>query len=1057
MQSYLSVVENWLSAVAEQQLDTTFQVVETNSSDVLVQKLLVHADRNAIQTFTIEYHAKLVADPFDIIHSILNWYGESFGHEKIVELIDRTAYSLQVEVLKHWYQRESFHRSEPLLYDEAGYEQTEFFESIEALLHELAQWKPFVIIINHIDFAPAHLMELLSRFLESSHKQSRWGVLGFIQQSRRSQVAKEDSAWFSCLKQLERSGLVLPVTIDHKTDQPFDWQTPTTLKKFSDQYRMIVTAADMFAYQDVIRMVRQVRQKYNDQHNGQLLFISAFSSLMKGDLDIAEKDFAKVQNRLQATGNQAILIASYFWLSICYTLKSQEKFARGAQEQCEKLAIEYDDSRWYALSQFAAFYIDAHIAQHHLTQSSLESLRYLLSELGYTNILSLLLTQVYSHSDHYDQVSSKTYLNNCVQALRYSRKRRNMLGISMALHAMGVVYMRTGNFSQTRRLFEFSLNIREQYQRKADLVPMLNGLGYFLVGQEDWLKAWKLYDKALSLLIKHRNFNEVSITLYNFAWLYSQSGNVQRALDIMNDLLELMRIRGVESVPFRNLKDLYVLKGWLHMTLQQPIQARYCLTRVKKLQHLHQTSFSQILSKILSARIAYTEDEKPLAIRDNHQALALVNESNDLDTYLDSTLRLEISRLFVDLGRRDDATPILSALRKKAFDFNLDTLAQRISKASLGITSTSVSIVPNITQPYHILLELAQKEAQMTRLQHELSDIHQVNLLVQKSATEPDLKKFLAQSIDILDRRVPANDFGILVKSHENMDHAVEYRVTNEVSETVVDGWLACLKGKRPTDVRFEFGGHHCAAWPLNMGSAEVSWLVVSGDSHQQAVWNESLLKLVAQQLGLILDRRLREALLEHRNKTDLLTGVLNRAGIYGRLKKIFAQMQRQPTQPFALCYFDLDHFKYFNDQFGHELGDRVLENLVKCIEQQLRGSDELGRIGGDEFIILLKDSGSNEVKPLLERLRSVIAAPDWWLPLVTGAEDTSNNPVPQNEWISASFGVVYVDHWPEEGLNEIELLAQGDAAMYEAKAAGRNCVIVKDYRTSDSKTDSQG
>jgi diguanylate cyclase (GGDEF)-like protein len=241
------------------------------------------------------------------------------------------------------------------------------------------------------------------------------------------------------------------------------------------------------------------------------------------------------------------------------------------------------------------------------------------------------------------------------------------------------------------------------------------------------------------------------------------------------------------------------------------------------------------------------------------------------------------------------------------------------------------------------------------------------------------------------------------------------------------------------------------------MGAADVSWLVISGDTHQQAVWNESLMRLVAQQLGLILDRRLREAFLEHRNKTDLLTGVINRAGIYERLKKIFAQLKRQPTQSFALCYFDLDHFKYFNDQFGHELGDRVLENLVACIENQLRGGDELGRIGGDEFIILLRDSGAAEAKPLLERLRIAIASPDWWLPLLTDQDHYKSNPVPESEWISASFGVVVIDQWPTGGVNEIDLLAQGDAAMYEAKGSGRNCIVIRDYKVTDPKTNSQG
>jgi diguanylate cyclase (GGDEF)-like protein len=1052
MQSFKGIASNWLTAVAEKQLDMTFQVVETNRSDSLAHCISTLAFDLGIKVFSVEYPNKVIADPLEIFHIITRWYGDTYGYEIVESLIESCCYPMHQETIKKWYHREFHYRKEPILYDEAGYEELEFFSSLEIMLDEFAKRKPFVILISQLDNAPVHVMTSLNRLLDSRNISGTWGVMGFVQQVRRPRRMEENGAWHDCLRRLERQGLILPFQVEKKSEDAFLWHHPASLKSFEEQFRMITLAADMFAYQDVIRMVEHVRRKYNDKHNGQMLFLSAFCSLMSGDHDTAVRDFSKVQNRLQSTENQAILLASYFWQSICYTLKSQEKYARGAQEQCEKLALEYDEHRWYVLSQFSAFYINAHIAQHQLTQASLESLRFLLSELGYNNMLSLLLTQVYSHTEHYDQVSSKTYLKNCVLSLRSARTKKNMLGISMALHAMGVVYMRIGNFKQTQRLYQLSLNIRERYQRNADLVPMLNGLGYFLVGQEEWQKAWSLFDRALSLLIEHRNFNEVSITLYNFVWLYTQSGSIQRALDTMNDLLELMRIRGVESVPFRNLKDLYVLKGWLHILLQQPIQARYCLIRIQAYTQLHQTSFSKVLHDILAARIALYEDEKTLAMRDNTSAYTQILKIDDLDLYMDTSLKLEIARMFVDLGRKEDATPIFSALRTKARDFQLDALAQRISRASLGISSLSESQVPKIAQPYQVLLELAQKDTQLASLQHELSDLHQVNLLVETSASEPDLMRFLSHTIDILDRRIPAGEFALIIRSNEKSEQPIQYVVSNELPNLITSAWQDKLEKCPPKETYFENNGDQCAAWPLRMETADTGWLVISGDIHQKTVWNVDFLSLLAQQLGLILDRRLREAFLEHRNKTDLLTGVMNREGLFERLKKQFSQMQRDPEQDFALCYFDLDHFKYFNDQFGHELGDRVLKNLVQCVEHQLRGMDELGRLGGDEFIILLRQANQKDLELLLERLRAAVASPDWWLPLLV--EPGNQNPVPKEEWISASFGAVIVDNWPAKGISRIDLLAQGDAAMYEAKAKGRNCVVIKTFDVPGPKED---
>jgi len=1051
MHQFEGIARPWLASVAAQELDLTLQVAETNSSDVLAHELSNEAENQDIKVFSIEYQPRQIADPFELYHIVIKWFGQTYGEDYIDDLISTHCYPLHREIIRNWYQQKFSYRHEPLLFDEAGYEEFEFFSGFERLLNCFAEKKSFVVLISNLHLAPEHILAALNRLLDAKQLRLKWAVMGFVPHSRKVRRISTNIAWQDCLRRLERQGLILPITTDSKSEEPYPWNIPTSVTSFDNQFRMIVAAVDMFAYRDAIRMADQVRRKYNDEHNGQLLLISSVAELMCGDLDKAIRDLIKAQNRLQSTQARSMLISSYFWLVICYTVKSQEHYARGAQEQCEKLALEYYDSRWYALSQFADFYINIHIAQHRQTQVGLMSLRFLLTELNYTNILAILQTQVYSDTERHEKISPRTYLKNCVLALRTARTNRNNLGVSVALHAMGVVYMRIGNVKQTQRLFELSLGIRERYQRKADLVPMLNGMGYFLVSQEEWQKAWTCFDRALSLLIENRNFSEVSVTLYNFIWLYTQSGNIQSALDTMNDLLELMSIRGVKSVPFKNLKDLYVLKGWLHLFLQQPIQARYCLLRVQNLADMHESSLSKILKFILSGRVALFENERPVAIRNALEASNLITEISDLDLYLSTTLQLEIARLYMDLGRADDAQPIFIQLRKKAHELGLDALAQRVSRASLGIAPPPETMLPNIRQPYRVLLDMAQKETQMAAVQHELSDLYQANLLVEMSAEEPVLEAFLRQLIAVLDRRVPANDFAVIVTQKELSDYQQNIVVSNEMIEKTLIQWQERLKTQTQAVTHFKLGGNQVAAWPLQMGISDQGWLVISGDEQQSIVWNEAFLKMVAQQLGLILDRRLREAYLEYRNKTDLLTGTLNRAGLFERLKKQFSQMKRSPEQPFVFCYFDLDHFKYFNDQFGHEVGDKVLIKLVQLVEEQLRGSDELGRIGGDEFIILSRDTRADDALALFERLRQQIASPQWWLPLLPeNIRADSSNPVPQEEWISASFGAVVVDRWSAGGLTRIELLAQGDAAMYEAKKMGRNCVVVVSFKESD-------
>lgn len=155
--------------------------------------------------------------------------------------------------------------------------------------------------------------------------------------------------------------------------------------------------------------------------------------------------------------------------------------------------------------------------------------------------------------------------------------------------------------------------------------------------------------------------------------------------------------------------------------------------------------------------------------------------------------------------------------------------------------------------------------------------------------------------------------------------------------------------------------------------------------------------------------------------QTDHLTGAMTRRGFIRELDKAFARFRRS-AHPTALVLLDIDHFKRVNDTFGHPTGDEVLKAVALDITSQLRVSDSLGRWGGEEFGVLLQDIESEQVLATAERLRRHIEL------LVV-----DNEPGLQ---VTASLGVATLD----SHMASVEAwLAVADAALYEAKRAGRN------------------
>jgi diguanylate cyclase (GGDEF)-like protein len=174
----------------------------------------------------------------------------------------------------------------------------------------------------------------------------------------------------------------------------------------------------------------------------------------------------------------------------------------------------------------------------------------------------------------------------------------------------------------------------------------------------------------------------------------------------------------------------------------------------------------------------------------------------------------------------------------------------------------------------------------------------------------------------------------------------------------------------------------------------------------------------------LLLAREQGQRELERLAVVDALTDVPNRRGFFAALAPWLA-LARRPGMPTALVLFDLDQFKRINDSYGHPAGDTVLRAVVDVCKKHLRDSDQLGRMVGVEFAILLPRTGLPEAALVAERMRAAIAATP-----VKGERAMIG--------MTASFGVTTI----RADDSVVSLFKRADEALQSAKAGGRNRVI---------------
>ena len=158
---------------------------------------------------------------------------------------------------------------------------------------------------------------------------------------------------------------------------------------------------------------------------------------------------------------------------------------------------------------------------------------------------------------------------------------------------------------------------------------------------------------------------------------------------------------------------------------------------------------------------------------------------------------------------------------------------------------------------------------------------------------------------------------------------------------------------------------------------------------------------------------------------TDELTGIYNMRAFSSMLQRAFRQAVRY-GHALSVVMIDSDNLKQINDAHGHESGNRLLQHVVRCIREQLRGSDVMARFGGDEFIVLLPETSNKGALEMAERIRKAVEISRF--DVRTG--DTN---------ITVSLGVA---SYPDDGGNLDVILDKADKAMYRAKQRGRNRVI---------------
>ena len=200
-----------------------------------------------------------------------------------------------------------------------------------------------------------------------------------------------------------------------------------------------------------------------------------------------------------------------------------------------------------------------------------------------------------------------------------------------------------------------------------------------------------------------------------------------------------------------------------------------------------------------------------------------------------------------------------------------------------------------------------------------------------------------------------------------------------------------------------------------------------------------SLITRLSSIVAVCLENAVNNEKLKQLGLTDALTGIHNRRYFMQRLEEEVVRSLRQDI-PVSCLFIDIDHFKSFNDLYGHSVGDEVLRYVANIIKQQMRLSDVLARYGGEEFAVILTNTDAKLAEEVAERVRASIAN-------AVLNVDSLNDDLQ----VTVSIGCTTMLKPASSDINSLgdNLLNSSDQALYIAKNSGRNCIKVIEFNES--------
>ncbi|MBQ3558658.1 MAG: GGDEF domain-containing protein [Agathobacter sp.] len=1038
-----------------------------------------------------EYRAEDIVGAYDPFLDVICQMHREYVKGDFDEFLTKCqVYELQRDVLKMYYETGICKRKEKVLLDEVEYEQNRMTKTIALMLKTVAEYKPLMLVVNRFQMASKSTIQLVRALVEEPSNK-----IGIVLGVNEARIRKDNRAheWGLLTEKLNDYGQVYHIG-SSGVARSSSYQTVE--KQYQDYKKLFVQLNNVIElldydqansyFLDIERQIKFEEAKMPDGVKLSLYFMHTQVAILLGDLSKA-LDIIEDISKLDVPGRESIITYQCSMdLATCYMyqgkLEQAERYAEVARKEAENIGQ-------------AEYIFKAEVLKLSIQMSGWHNIFFCVKdvEVDKTIIEKLMHYEYYNHLAHvyiyaYDnrpEVVAKAYrsesaLIHFTKGVKLAKKIGNEVLVCNA-------YQKNAMIASTNGMNEIALiySIRTfqyiQNHKSIEGGRMLSAIGYNLSALGHLEESAWFYGQAIALFYELQLPEDIAEVCYNFALTCIAQENYKLAEESLQIAIKTVDKLHLNSLRVCNLAKLYAIQALLSVMQGNRFDSeRYLLSCAQFLNYILEKQKEEVVHDFARSDddmclYHFAKAMHELSAENIYAALA---EFEETENYFE---KAEGNLFYIHVLYRRSRMELFQKLgRMERFEIERANLLQRQEMVVQIAASLPEDMLNEVrqevgklertpkTQIDELIRQIAlRKENKRNKKQLEFISTWQ-NLL---DKTDVRIYEMVKSSIRLFLNRFN-NDCALYVHREEDVSQVLYNDTGIFFSQEKLDGLEKCIReypdGVAVSKISHTFSEHKemisffgedevCSfvAVPFfkdgQLESYFITYIKMKDNWHDSVnryLLNEDDLKiyqLLIRELGHAIhrmeyydkisqmNRRLQEAA-----TTDVLTGITNRMGMYERLR--LELEKRKVIHGLGVMFIDLDNFKPYNDTYGHEIGDIVLQGMARIFDEVIGDKGFVSRYGGDEFIIIAYTNQKHEIEAIVQSIYKKIEETDGFKESIEATLGMKVE-IEEKHKIGCSIGITTCDEFATENYVD-DLIKIADDSLYSVKAAGKGTYI---------------